>query len=181
MDGPSGGRGKWSQPGVPKKGWDCINVEDVGEDLQQCEMCESAHIRFVHYMQNARYPEQLACGAVCAGHMEEDLVRAERRDKEMRSNAGKRKRFPSLQGWYSSRSGNPTIKRGGATITVFQKGKHWRGVVNHVHLDNPLYTRDTFETKEEAQRAAFDTMGIAEAKASAKLKQISLPREPDWI
>jgi hypothetical protein len=34
------GFGKWSQRGVPHKGWTCIGVEDLGrEDRAICEMC----------------------------------------------------------------------------------------------------------------------------------------------
>lgn len=166
MDGPSGGRGKWSEPGVPKKGWECVNVEDLGEPSKLCEMCEGVHIRYVHYMANTRYPYILACGEICAGHMEEDLVGAERRDKTMRSTAGKRKRFPELKGWRLSASGNPTIKRGPFSVTVFRKGKYWRGVVNTRGLDKPLYTRDIFDSKEDAQRASFDTLSLAEERAA---------------
>jgi hypothetical protein len=178
MDGPSGGRGKWSEPGVPKKGWECINVEDLGEPSKLCEMCEAAHIRYVHYMANVRYHETLACGAVCAGHMEEDLVGAERRDKTMRSTAGKRKRFPQLQGWRLSASGNPTIKRGQFSVTVFPKGKRWRGVINTRGVDKPLYTRDVFDSKEDAQRAAFDTLTLAEERAE-KIRRIQFPSIDD--
>lgn len=40
--------GKWSQQGVPKKGWTCIGFEDLGEPSTQCEMCENQDIRYVH-------------------------------------------------------------------------------------------------------------------------------------
>jgi hypothetical protein len=44
-------RGKWSQPGVPHKGWVCVDIEDLGEPSLTCEMCESQNIRYVHYME----------------------------------------------------------------------------------------------------------------------------------
>jgi hypothetical protein len=40
-----GGTGKWAQPGVPHRGWTCINVEDLGEPLHTCEMCEVMVVR----------------------------------------------------------------------------------------------------------------------------------------
>lgn len=178
MDGPSGGRGKWSQAGVPKKGWECVNIEDLGEPSAYCEMCESSQIRFVHYMRNSRFPNELACGVVCAGHMEEDLVGAEIRDKGMKSNARKRKAFPNLKSWGMSGNGNPTLKQGIFRITVFEKRGFWRAVVNTRGSDDPLYTRDRFTSKEDAQRAAFDTLTVAQERA-AKARRDNKPWEND--
>jgi hypothetical protein len=62
--------GKWSQPGVPHRGWTCEGVEDLGEPDAICEMCERQEIRYVHTMVHPEYPDKLACGCVCAGHME---------------------------------------------------------------------------------------------------------------
>jgi hypothetical protein len=65
-------RGKWSQPGVPHSGWTCIDVTDLGELGQICEMCETQAIRFVHEMENPRYPDRLECGCICAANMERE-------------------------------------------------------------------------------------------------------------
>lgn len=62
--------GKWSLPGVPHKGWSCVHFEDLGEPSQICGMCESAEVRFVHYMEHPEFSETLAVGCVCAEHME---------------------------------------------------------------------------------------------------------------
>jgi hypothetical protein len=48
-------RGKWSQSGVPHKGWLCIEIEDLGSPDLTCEMCESREIRYVHHMQHDSY------------------------------------------------------------------------------------------------------------------------------
>ena len=45
-------RGKWSEAGVPKKGWTCVGVEDLEEPSQLCEMCDSAEIRYAHIMEH---------------------------------------------------------------------------------------------------------------------------------
>jgi hypothetical protein len=51
--------GKWTQPGVPHRGWYCVYVEDLGEPDRYCDMCETQPIRYVHYMQHHDYPEEL--------------------------------------------------------------------------------------------------------------------------
>lgn len=162
MHGPSAGKGKWASAGVPHRGWRCVNVEDLGEPLMTCEMCESAEIRYVHYMQNDRYPGTLACGAICAGHMESDLLRAEARDKKMRSAASRRKRFPGRVGWRMNEKGNHLLKANGYRITVFRRGLLWGAVVSRPALDNGFFTREKFATAEAAKMAAFDTMNFIE-------------------
>ena len=49
--------GKWSEQGVPHKGWRCIDVEDLGEFDSVCEMCDTQEIRYVHYMQHSDYED----------------------------------------------------------------------------------------------------------------------------
>lgn len=69
------GRGKWSQPGLPHRGWHCVDIEDLGEPQVECEMCESQTIRFVHHMEHPDYSQVLEVGCICAGHMEGMLLR----------------------------------------------------------------------------------------------------------
>ena len=179
MDGPRSGLGKWSQLGVPKKGWTCINVEDLGEPSQRCEMCEAAEIRFVHYMSNPRYERVLACGAACAGHMEENLLGAQTRDKTLRSTSAKRKRFPARKGWAPNKNGNPQIKVSGFRITIFKQGHYWKGVVYDRMRDQSWFTRDRFEDLTQAKMAAFDTFTFAQSKTHKP----SFPTidDADWI
>ncbi|QRY68214.1 hypothetical protein JVX98_07975 [Ensifer sp. PDNC004] len=164
VDGPKGGRGKWSQAGVPHKGWTCINVEDLGEPSMRCQMCEAAEIRYVHYMTHPQYPDALSCGAVCAGHLEEDLLRAEERDKSMRSTAGKRKRFPLRSGWALNRSSNPQITVEGFRVTMFSKGGFWKGVIHDKVTNQTYFTRDRFHDLHAAKMAAFDTLSLAKSR-----------------
>jgi len=78
------GCGKWSDPDVPKGGWSCAYVRDLGSGKDRhkiCEMCEAIHIRFVHVM---RHPIglELEAGCICAGHMENNLAAARARDDD---------------------------------------------------------------------------------------------------
>ncbi|MER9459660.1 hypothetical protein NKI80_07120 [Mesorhizobium sp. M0387] len=139
-----------------------MNVEDLGEPQMICEMCDSAEIRFVHFMQNDRYPGTLACGAICAGHMESDLLRAEKRDKKMRSDASRRQRFPTRAGWRVNEKGNHLIKTNGYRVTVFKKGLAWGAVVSRPPIATPYFTREKFSNVTAAKMAAFDTMRFVE-------------------
>ncbi|MDI6027916.1 hypothetical protein QBK99_17135 [Corticibacterium sp. UT-5YL-CI-8] len=156
--GPTAGRGKWSQAGVPKKGWICENVEDLGDERITCEMCETMPIRFVHYMVNPRYRDRLGCGEVCAGHMEGDLEKAASRDKVMKSFASRRKKFPARKRWYINQSGNWQLKEKGFRVTMFKRNSTWHGVV--ARAGKSTFTREGFADLNSAQMAAFDTLNF---------------------
>lgn len=102
--------GKWSEAGVPKKGWSCVGIEDLGEPSQLCEMCESVTIRYVQYMEPDQTTESLAVGCVCAEHMEEDYVRPKERERGLRSLAKRRKTWTE-RSWKRSAKGNDYIIR----------------------------------------------------------------------
>jgi hypothetical protein len=72
----------WSRPGVPHRGWSCVDVEDLGEPSEVCEMCEQAQLRYVHVMRHPEWEGELRVGCVCAGRMEEDYKRAVQREAE---------------------------------------------------------------------------------------------------
>lgn len=161
-DAISQGRGKWSQPGVPHKGWVCVSEYDTFEELgdgefETCGMCESAQVRFVHVMENDRYDGQLACGCICAGHMAEDLQTAEARDKQMRSKAGRRERFPKRAGWKMSAKGTPHIKVDGFHMLVFQRKDGFYGVgASRPGSDKTQWGSRRYKTVEAAQKGCFD-------------------------
>ena len=59
--------GKWSQPGVPHKGWSCDHVVDLGiYERAICEMCEKQEIRFVHSMSHRLLTLKFSNVAACA-------------------------------------------------------------------------------------------------------------------
>ena len=59
---------RWDQPGVPHKGWHCVDVVDLradGEsadetDYATCQMCGNEKIRYVHIMEHQLFKPQPA-------------------------------------------------------------------------------------------------------------------------
>lgn len=163
MHGPGGGRGKWSHPGVPHKGWSCVAIHDLESDREICEMCEAQEIRFVHTMTHPDYPGALDCGCDCAGHMEGDLEGAKDRDRAMKNAAGRRRRWPVLTGWHLSTKGNPCIRHDGYLVTVFPKNGQWSASIA-LGRDKPIFARKLFPTKLAAQLASFDALVFIQAR-----------------
>jgi hypothetical protein len=150
------GTGKWAQPGVPHKGWVCVDIEDLGEPAETCEMCEVMEIRYVHHMEHDDYPEVLRCGCVCAGNMEQDRAAARAREATLRSIAERRKRWLGRH-WRVSRKGNSWIKERGYHVTIFPRGAGYSLVVNTPTAQTVFGSR-TYATEQAAQIAAFDAV-----------------------
>ncbi len=129
-------RGKWSEPGVPHRGWHCVDVEDLGEPSQLCQMCEGVDVRYVHHMQHADYPDVLAVGCVCAEHMEEDYAGPRRREERVKK-AARRRASWARRAWNLSRKGNFYINAEGFNITIFRYGPGTRSQSRTAKLINP--------------------------------------------
>lgn len=155
------GWGKWSESGVPHKGWVCVGEFDTFEErgegeFEICEMCERTQVRFVHIMESERYPEQLLCGCICAGHMEQDLVTAEVRDRGMRLRAGRRDHFPDRKGWRISSRGTPYIKLDGFHLMVVRRAGAFAVGATPPGSERPVWGRRRYATMEAAQKGCFD-------------------------
>jgi hypothetical protein len=149
--------GKWSQVGVPHKGWICIDMEDLGEPSATCEMCETQEIRYVHHMQHPNYPEVLGCGCVCSGHMGDDYEGAQEREKILRNASSRRRKWLS-RNWRVSRNGNPFLNVDGYNIVVYPAGQGWGfRIVNRV-TDQEIVSRKVLATMDAAKLRSFDAM-----------------------
>ncbi len=70
--------------GAPLNGWRCIRVSDHESDDFTCELCGCTRVRYVHVMEHPHFPQTLSTGCICAGIMEEDILGAKRREREVR-------------------------------------------------------------------------------------------------
>jgi hypothetical protein len=150
--------GKWDQPGVPHKGWICINVHDLGEPSAICEMCEVQEIRYVHTLEHPDYPTALEVGCVCAEHMEGDYVGPRRREATLKNAAARRARWLTRQ-WKMSAKGNPYLNVDGINIVLFQLADgSWSGRITNRPTQASETSRRRYASLDEAKLAAFDGM-----------------------
>ena len=150
-------RGKWSEAGVPKRGWTCVDIDDLGEPSQLCEMCETTEIRYVHYMQHPQYEGTLGVGCVCAEHLEEDYVRPREREKRLRSLAGRRKSW-ARRVWKLSAKGNRYLNAEGYNLVVIRVPPGWRVNVTNRATGAQQFGRKTFPTEDAAKAAALTAL-----------------------
>jgi hypothetical protein len=149
-------KGKWSKKGVPHKGWVCVDVEDLKEPSQICEMCESQTIRFVHYMKHDDFEDGLGVGRTCAEHMEENYERAEAREKKLKTAARHRTNW-SQRGWKTSAKGNDYKNIDGFNIVILFKNNKWSYVIKVNNNDKGKFSPHKYETVEDAKLAAYDS------------------------
>lgn len=156
--------GKWSQAGVPHRGWSCIGVEDLEEPSALCEMCETQEIRYVHAMTYPDYADVLQVGCICAEKMEDDYVRPREREKALRSAAGRKKRWLSRR-WRTSGHGNPYINTDGFNIAIYRNGDgSWGGRIKDRATNLSVLSRKRYPTEGAAKLAAFDGMIFLKTK-----------------
>jgi hypothetical protein len=150
--------GKWEKKGVPHKGWECINYNDLGSPSAVCEMCETQEIRYVHYMQHDNYPEILGVGCVCAEHMEQDYEAPRKRELVLRAVAGRRGRWLTRK-WQTSSRGNSYLNVDGFHITIFRKSDGtWGGVLKEIVTGREVISHRTYYSEDHAKLGAFDGM-----------------------
>lgn len=150
--------GKWSQKGVPQKGWTCTDVDDLGEPAETCEMCEAVQIRYVHYMTHPGFEGTLAVGCVCAERMEDDYTGPRRREQALKGAATRRGRW-LLRKWQRSRAGNSYINTDGFNITIYAKaGGGWGGRILERTTNRAVEARRQYQTEDAAKLGAFTGM-----------------------
>ena len=147
--------GKWSTPGVPHKGWRCVGINDLGNPDQTCEMCESSAIRYVHVMEHDDYPRLLEVGCICAGHLEEDPVRARDREHAVKNRAGKRARWLTRK-WRESSKGNEYLRSEGYRVVVRPVTGGWAVTVADIAKDAATHSKRVYDSPHAAKLAAFD-------------------------
>ena len=152
------GTGKWTQAGVPHKGLNCVDIEELDEQEYLCEMCQARHVRFVHVMEHPRYLQTLRVGCVCAGHMEEDLGGARKREAGFKTDRGRRKRWLSRK-WRISASGNQFLNTNdGFNVVVYPRNSIWGARVEHRVTGYQRTSKRPSQTRDQAKLAAFDAM-----------------------
>lgn len=151
---PARNHGKWSVPGVPHRGWHCVDLEDLEDLIGICEMCETQSIRYVHHMEHPTYPHALGVGRVCAENMEGSHVAAQRREQRARSLPSRRSRWMKAQ-WRQSQLGNLYINRNGFNIVLYERPDGWTYRIKQRDSGH-LWYGTTYATRDEAKLAAFE-------------------------
>lgn len=149
----------WKQEAVPKTGWNCVGVSDLGKPLGICEMCGYQIIRYAHHMEHPRY-RSLIAGCVCAGKMEGDIAGARQREAEFKNRQVRRANFLKKE-WKQSKKGNEYLKIDNHVIVLYhntENGNNWK-----YSIDNQ-FCHNRYTTRERAVMGAFDALEAVREK-----------------
>ena len=140
----------WDDPNVPKKGWVCVDVIDLGQPVGECGMCGKEDIRYVHIMRHENH-QSIGAGCVCAGKMEGNTEAAKERENALKNKINRFRTF-SVTDFKTSAKGNLYTKYKDTVITFMQNKKE-NGGWNYVESGE---FSSYFKTLDEAKRAAFE-------------------------
>lgn len=128
---------EWSLPGIPHKGWECLEVVDLAdecganEDIEyaQCEMCGNEKIRYIHIMRHPDWPNELHVGCACAEKMTNDYVNPRVKETELRNRAARRTNFNKVAWRENLTKGTYSKKYKGEWITIMESRYGGYGVL----------------------------------------------------
>ncbi len=142
----------WKRDDVPKSGWVCTGITDLGEPVGVCEMCGHQIIRYVHHMVHPNF-RSLGVGCICAGKMEGNIEQAKKREQDFKSKEARRENFKNRH-WKTSKNSNSYLKiKDHLVVLYYHKNyNNWK-----YSLDNQ-FCPETYSTREEAIDAAFEAL-----------------------
>ena len=97
-------------------------------------------------------------GCVCAEHLTQDFTTPRLRERALKTRAGRRMRWPTLN-WKLSANGNLYLKKAGRII-VLKQGPRGGWAVSYKPKEQAGWVplRGWYKSAEEAKLAAFDTL-----------------------
>ncbi len=153
----------WERPDVPKTGWYCVGITDLGKPIGICGMCGHQIIRYVHHMVHPHFPRKIGAGCVCSGRMEGNIETARRREQQFKN---KQKRLENFlaRSWKISRNQNAYLKIRGHLLILCQQNSRnsdnknsWKYALDHNFCPTSFPDIDTCKC------AAFEALEQAEA------------------
>ncbi|MDR0638598.1 MAG: hypothetical protein LBG27_06835 [Spirochaetaceae bacterium] len=106
-------------------------------------------------MKHANYKDILEVGCLCAGHMEENLSHAQKRDELMKKRANKRKKWLART-WKTSGKGNQYIKSDRFIIVIINKNNKWSALIKNEDGSFMEWSRRKYESEDQIKISAFD-------------------------
>lgn len=154
--------------GLPRAGWTLIATVDNNTATFICENCGFPHVRFIHELMHEKSGRRVNVGCVCAEHLTQDFATPRLRERALKTRAGRRMRWPTLN-WKRSAKGNLYLKKSGAVIVVKQgRIGGWAASYKPNEESDWIPVPGWHTTPEAAKLAAFDALYPIQTKGEAK-------------
>jgi hypothetical protein len=146
---------------LPQTGWILLDVSDSYAAESICQNCNFPHVRYIHELKHKMSGKVIQVGCVCAEHLTQDFATPRLREKALRSLAGRRLRWPTLN-WKQSQKGNLYLRKQGLVVVITRAGQRWSASYKPQEDDRAEWTsvKGWYDTPEEAKLAAFDALYV---------------------
>lgn len=114
---------------MPRRGWECIGHDDLGDLIGECELCGTG-LRYLYLIQHPNWPA-MEVGTDCCDNLTDTAEASEHLDA-YKKRAERVKRFVSSPRWKTRPSGDLAIKQGGIAVAVRRAGSAFRIVMEGV-------------------------------------------------
>ena len=146
--------------------WRCVSMADLRSTTFLCEVCHTAHVRFVHRM--AQGGRIIKTGCVCAGRLERNPAGAQAREHVFGLREARRARWATKE-WRRAKSGVSYLNSDGVWIRIYGVPGGFSGVIASLIDDWKILGRRVFSSNEaEAQSAAIKHLFANKLKVRAK-------------
>jgi hypothetical protein len=158
--------GLWTNDRVPKSGWVCVEVIDLGAARPVCQMCLKAHIRYAHTVTHPN-SHTLRVGVCCSGNLEGSPLGARARESVFRLREARRARW-ATKPWRRAKSGVAYLNSDGVSIRVYGVPGGFMGVIASLIDDWRIVGKRVFSSEEAAQAAAIKHLFTAKPETGVK-------------
>lgn len=145
---------------APLSGWYCIQMIDTENDYATCELCGCKKVRFIHVMRHDMYFEDIRVGCICAGIMENDILAAKNRERQLENRAKRKHHFPYRK-WQTTCNGNKYITYKGHKLFVNHDFSSGLYSVKYGEKTSFIYRGKRIKDELSATYAAFDLVDPA--------------------
>jgi hypothetical protein len=144
---------------APLSGWYCIHMIDTENDEATCELCGCHKVRFIHVMRHDDFFDDVQVGCICAGIMEDNILAAKDRERQLENRAKRKHNFPNRK-WKTAINGNKYLAYKGLRLFINHNSS---GLYTVKYGEQVTYVYKGKLIKDElsAKYAAFDMVDPA--------------------
>lgn len=108
---------------MPRRGWECLGYDDLGDLIGKCELC-GTDLRYLYLVQHPQWPA-MEVGTDCCDNLTGSVDASEHLDA-YKKHADRVKRFVCSPRWKTKPSGELVIKQAGIAVSILKVGDRFR-------------------------------------------------------
>lgn len=153
---------------MPRRGWECIGYDDLGDLIGECELC-GTDLRYLYLVQHPNWPA-MEVGTDCCDNLTGSADASEHLDA-YKKRADRVKRFVSSPRWKAKASGALVIKQAGIAVTIIKAADAFKIVMDGAT------GKTEYATLLDAKMRVFETIDTGEATKFLAARKAKLAQQ----